>query len=192
MKLKNYYFECAMIYFNVILRGSILYASETYYNLTEKNLRNIERIEENFLKKILNTSKGCPISQLYLETGQWPAQFQIIKLRMLFLKSILDENHQSMVANFFKLQLQQPIQGDWVSTCKKNLKEMNIGLTWKEIKMMSKESFHKMLKIKISKISLKYLLNKRSSKGKEIKYECLEMADYLKQFSQKLTIEEKR
>ena len=41
MNLKHYYFECAMIYFNVILRGSILYASETYYNLTEKNLRNI-------------------------------------------------------------------------------------------------------------------------------------------------------
>ena len=97
-----------------------------------------------------------------------------------------------MVANFLKLQLQQPIQGDWVSTCKKNLKEMNIGLTWKEIKMMSKESFHKMLKMKISEISLKYLLNKRSSKGKEIEYKSLEMADYLKPFSQNLTIEEKR
>ena len=48
MKLKQYYFECAMVYFNVILRGSILYASETYYNLTEKNLRSIERIEETF------------------------------------------------------------------------------------------------------------------------------------------------
>ena len=85
MKLKTYYFECAMIYFNAILRGSILYASETYYNLTEKNLRSIERIEESFLRKILNTSKGCPISQLYLETGQWPARFQIIKSRILFL-----------------------------------------------------------------------------------------------------------
>ena len=126
MKLKNYYFECAMIYFNAILRGSILYASETYYNLTERNLRNIERIEESFLRKVLNTSKGCPISQLYLETGQWPARFQIMKLRMLFLKSILDENEQSMVGNFFKLQLDQPVKGDWVSTVRKNLKEMNI------------------------------------------------------------------
>ena len=43
-----------------------------------------------------------------------------------------------MVAKFFRLQLKQPIQGDWVSTCKKNLKEMNIGLTWNEIKIMSK------------------------------------------------------
>ena len=44
LKLKKYYFECALIFMNVILRGSILYAAETYYNLTEKELRIIERI----------------------------------------------------------------------------------------------------------------------------------------------------
>ena len=97
----------------------------------------------HFLKKILNTSKGCPISQLYLETGQWPARFQIIKLRMLFLKSILDENEQSMVAKFFKLQLQQPIQRDWITTFRKNLKEMNSGLTWNKIKIILKQVFLK-------------------------------------------------
>ena len=39
MNLKQYYFECAMVYFNVMLRGSVLYASEAYYNLTETHLR---------------------------------------------------------------------------------------------------------------------------------------------------------
>ena len=47
LKLRQYYFECAVLFMNVILRGSILYASETYYNLTENQLRNIERIEED-------------------------------------------------------------------------------------------------------------------------------------------------
>ena len=156
MNLKHYYFECGMIYFNVILRGSILYASETYYNLTEKNLRNIERIEEIFLRKILKTTKGCPISQLYLETGQWPARFQIKKLRMLFLKAILDENEQSMVAKFFKLQLEQPTKGDWVSTCINDLKEMNVELDLNEIRTMTKENFKKIIKMKISEMSLEY------------------------------------
>ena len=41
-----------------MLRGSILYASETYYNLTEKQLRSIEKIEEEYLRKILKTTKG--------------------------------------------------------------------------------------------------------------------------------------
>ena len=192
MKLKKYYFECAMVYFNVILRGSILYASETYYNLTENNLRNIEKIEEGFLRKILRTQKGCPISQLYLETGQWPARFQITKLRLLFLKSILDENEQSLVFKFFKLQLQQPTKNDWVSTCKKDLEEMKINLKFEEIRMMSKENFANIVKSKIPEMAFKYLLNKRGSKGKEILYNRLEMAEYLTPNNDMLRIEEKQ
>ena len=75
LKLRKYYFECALIFLNVILRSSILYASETYYGLTEAQVRQIERIEENFLRKLFKTSRGCPISQLYLESGHIPARF---------------------------------------------------------------------------------------------------------------------
>ena len=192
MNLRKYYFEVAMVYFNVILRGSILYASETYYNLTEHQLRSIERIEEAFLRKILNTSRGCPISLLYLETGQWPARFQIMKLRMLFLKHILDQDEHSMVKKFFKLQLQQPMKGDWVSACKTDLDKMNINIKFEEIKKMTKENFLKKIKIKISEIALEYLLNKRGSKGKEILYTNLEMAEYFMPHNDKLNIEEKR
>ena len=52
LKLQTYYFKCALIFMNIMLRGSILYASETYYNLTESQLRNIERIEEGYLRQI--------------------------------------------------------------------------------------------------------------------------------------------
>ena len=192
LKLKQYYFEIAMVFFNVILRGSILYASETYYNLTEKQLRIIERIEEGFIRKILKTERGCPISQLYLETGQWPARFQIVKLRMLFLKSILDQDQNSMVYNFFKLQLQHPIKGDWVEPCKKDLEELKIKLKFEDIKMMTKENFLKVIKEKLSENALKYLLNKRGSKGKEIFYKNLEMAEYLMPHNDMINIEEKR
>ena len=54
-----------------ILRSSILYASETYYNFKENELRTLERIEEHFLRKIFKTTKACPISQLYLEEGHY-------------------------------------------------------------------------------------------------------------------------
>ena len=80
LKLRKYYFECANIFMNVILRGSILYAGECYYNLSENNLRKIERIEEKYMRKVLNTPKSCPISQMYLELGQWPARFELQKM----------------------------------------------------------------------------------------------------------------
>ena len=42
-----------------ILRPSILYACESYYNLKEYELRQIERIEENYLRKVLKPVKDA-------------------------------------------------------------------------------------------------------------------------------------
>ena len=35
LNLRKYYFECGLIFMNVMLRSSIVYSSETYYNLKE-------------------------------------------------------------------------------------------------------------------------------------------------------------
>ena len=80
LSLKKYYFECALIFLNVMLRSSILYACETYYNLKETEVRQIDRIEECFLRKILKNSKDCPIAQMYLETGHVTARLEIKKI----------------------------------------------------------------------------------------------------------------
>ena len=72
-----YAIKNGIIYLNSLLRGSILYAAETYYSLSERNYRSIEIIEEECIRKILETGIHCPISLLYLETGHIPARFQI-------------------------------------------------------------------------------------------------------------------
>ena len=95
LHLKSYYFECSMILMNSIVRRSILYASDMYYNLMEIELRHIERIEEEFLRKVLKTTRGCPITQLYLEMEQIPARFEIQKMRCLYLKYILSQDDDS-------------------------------------------------------------------------------------------------
>ena len=80
---------------NVMPRVSILYAADMYYSLKESELRKIERIEVNYLRKILKTTKGCPITQLYLEVGQYPARYEIQKMRLLYLKYILEQDEES-------------------------------------------------------------------------------------------------
>ena len=73
------------------------------------------------MRKIFKTVKSCPISQMYLEYGQWPARFEIQKMRCLFFKQILEENEESQIFKFLKLQQNNPTKGDWVSTCLKDL-----------------------------------------------------------------------
>ena len=152
-----------------------------YYNMKETELRQIERIEECFLRKLFQTTKGCPITQLYFEIGQYPARFEIQKLRCLYLKNILTQDENSRLYQFFKLQVDQPTRGDWVSTVIKDLEEFEITQTFEEIKQMSKSQFSNILKLKVKQNALKYLLNRQKSKGKEIKYE--NMAEYLLHYS---------
>ena len=191
LNLRDYYFECSLVLMNTVLRGTILYASDMYYNMKEMEYRQIERIEECFLRKLFKTTKGCPITQLYFEIGQYPARFEIQKLRCLYLKNILNQDENSRLYKFFKLQLDQPTRGDWVSTVIKDLEEFEITQTFEEIKQMSKSQFSNILKLKVKQNALKYLLNRQKSKGKEIKYENIRMAEYLLPYS-KLSVSQKQ
>ena len=166
LHLKNYYFECGIIFLNVFLRSTILYACETYYNLKETQIRQLERIEEGYLRKLFQTSKGCPIVQLYLESGHIPARFAIKKARLLFLKSILEENPESLIQRFVILQFKNPTKGNWASSCLQDLKELGLNISLQEILELSKHQFLKIIKKAMNKKALEYLLNKQGSKGK--------------------------
>ena len=153
LNLKYYYFECSIIILNVMVRSSILYASEMYYQLKENEVRQLERIEEQFMRKVLNTTKSCPIVSLYLTLGHIPARFEITKMKLLYLKHILSENEGSMIRKFFHLQLEMPTKGDWASSCLKDIKDLNLSISLKEIQLMTYEKFKKILKEKIKEKS---------------------------------------
>ena len=191
MNLKDYYFEIGMIFLNVMLRSSILYASETYYKLKETELRQIERIEENYMRQLLKTSRGCPISQIYLELGQIPARFDIFKLRLYFLKDILNQEEDSLMFKFLQLQIQNPPKGDWASSCKENLKDLDLELSFDEIRTMPTTKYKRLVSAKLKPLAFTYLMSRRGEKGKEIQYKEIEMAEYLLP-NNSLNIENKR
>ena len=56
---------------------------------------------------------------------------------------------------------------------------------------MPTTSFKKLVKSKIKEKAFKYLLDKRGSKGKEIEYSALLMAEYLLPFNDKMSIDQK-
>ena len=91
-------------------------------------MRQIERIEEDFLRQLFKTTKGCPLTQLYLESGQIPARFEVKKKRLLFLKYILNQTEESTVSKVFVLQIEQPRKGDWASSCMRDLEYLDIRL----------------------------------------------------------------
>ena len=192
LNLERYYFECAVIMLNSMIRSSILYACEMYQQLKENEIRQLERIEESFLRQVLKTTKGCPINQLYLSVGHYPARFEIQRIRLLYLKYILDEEDDSLLSKFLRMQLENKTRGDWASTCLNDLKKLGISKTLIEIKTMSKFKFSKLVKDKIIPNAFKYLISRQGSKGIENNFSELSMAEYLLPENHILSISEKQ
>ena len=96
-----------------------------------------------------------------------------------------------MIYNFFQLQVSNPTRGDWATACLKDLKELRIYESLPEIQEMNKTKFNKLLKERIKENAFDYLLKKQGTKGKDILYKNIEMANYLQPYS-KISIEEKQ
>ena len=143
------------------------------------------------MRQLLKTARGCSIAQIYLELGQVPARFDIFQLRLFFLKYILNQEEDSLIYKFFYLQVKNPSKGDWATSCSQTLQQLEIHLSFEEIKKMSAPKFKRIVCIQIREEAFRYLKSKRGEKGNEIIYQDIEMAEYLLP-DNCLTIENKR
>ena len=143
------------------------------------------------MRQLLKTRKSCPINQLYTELGQVPARFDIIKMRIFFLKYILEQDPESSLAKMYKLQLQNPKRGDWASQCKKSMEKIKLNLSNEQIRNMSKYRFKNLVRKKCKESAYQYLMNKRGKKGEQIIYSSIRMSEYLLP-NEKMSIEDQR
>jgi hypothetical protein len=85
-----------------------------------------------------------------------------------------------MVYKVWESTRQNPLNNDFVKTCKKYLKKLDINLTLEQIGLLSSLSITK-LKEKTADAAFKYLLEIKNTQTKisNIKYDNLEMQQYL-------------
>ena len=60
--------------------------------------------------------------------------------------------------------MEKPKQGDWASSCEKDIENLNLNLTFEDIRKIKKTKFTQILKEKIHEAALKYLLEKQGGK----------------------------
>jgi hypothetical protein len=84
----KYTMESGITYFKSLMRGSLIYATETMVNLKETNVKLIAKAEEACLRDILKTEYCTPRHLLYLEHGILPAEYAIKQRKLMYLKHI--------------------------------------------------------------------------------------------------------
>ena len=86
-----------------------------------------------------------------------------------------------MIYQILKVTSESSVKNDFVYTCKKYLKTLDINLSFDEIESMSKFTFKKLVKCKAKSAAFSYLEEQKNKqeKIKDIFYSNLEMQEYL-------------
>ena len=85
---------------------------------------------------------------------------------MSYLHHILSRPADSLLLNFFNVQMMCPVKDDWIYTVKENLNEVDINLDMETIKTISKHRFGKLVRKSVKKAALIYLNNFKESHSK--------------------------
>ena len=71
----------------------LIYNDESWSNLTQKDISNLQDAQLNLLRRVIEVPKSTPIAALFLELGILPSQYQSEKRQLVFLKRILDREN---------------------------------------------------------------------------------------------------
>ena len=174
--------EAALQYYNGILCPKLLTNSETWSNISSQNHIELEKIQNQTLKRLLRLPNGTPSKALKAELGVLSVKHQIIQKKLLFLHKILlyPEDHITRQILMEQRSIPSPT---WLSKLEEEVLPIGIEINLEEIKMKPKETWGKEIKNKIKINQEKELKEwkKTSKKYGEMKGEIK-----LKKYCQKL------
>ena len=122
-----------------ILIPKVIYACETWTNLTKKNINDLERLQKDALTLINGLPKSTPYDGLIYECGLMPMEYRIKEKRLLYLQKILKMNENRMTKMVYDEQKRLNFPNCWYEEVMNDLNTLNITLNEKEIGNLSKE-----------------------------------------------------
>ena len=103
--LGSYHFEVANVLRASLLISSLLSNSESWYNLSMKDIAKLEAVDESLLRKIFSAHSKTAKELLYLESGNIPVRYIIVARRLNFLWYILNEAEDSLLRKYLMLSV---------------------------------------------------------------------------------------
>ena len=187
------YFKIGTILRDSLLVSSMLFNSEAWYNVTNKELDLLETTDLSLLRQLLKAPKGTPKEMFYLELGIIPFRDIMIGRRLNFLHKILNEDPKSLINQFFQAQCKYQRKKDWVTMIKNDLEYLEMqNLSFEAIKEMKRLTFRNLIKQKIEDKVFQKLQNLKEnhSKVKHLEHNTMVMQKYLQPNSVKMSKEE--
>ncbi|KAF6747319.1 hypothetical protein DFP72DRAFT_821958 [Ephemerocybe angulata] len=104
----------------------LIFGCEVIIDVSEKNLRMLEKVQIYFLRRLLGLNPRSPIGPLFTETGVMPIRHRRIILALRFARYALQQPHSHYVNRAFRdaLELHRRNKRSWVSDIAKALRSL--------------------------------------------------------------------
>ena len=181
MSLGHNYFEIGLVMRDTMLVSKLVYNSEVWYNVSDYQISKLEQIDEMWMSKLFCLAKSAPKEGIYIETGKMPIRFIVMIRRLMYFWHVLNKNENELVNRFLSAQQIWTGSQDWISQVRKNMSEINLKLTDKQITEMKNEDFKKLVKTRVEIFAISYLkkLQSKHSKTSDLVFESFTPAKYL-------------
>ena len=99
----------------------------------------LEKVDEQLVRRILCAQAKTPLEMLYLETGALPTRYTLSYRRLLYLHTILHRNENELTKKVYLAQKESPVKGDFYHLVKDDMDL--VRLSEQSISQMSKSEF---------------------------------------------------
>ena len=168
---------------NAILLPSMLFNSQAWSGITNKNMSTITTIQMRFLKKMMGVRQATANAFVYLELGILPIKHEIHKRQLMFLHHIVHLSEDDPVKKVWRNQMDLPEHSNWWRDVEKLMDRYNLVFDEENISMMSKDTYKKWVKVAVANQAFNELQceNQQKKRTNKLKYEKLETRNYIKQ-----------
>ena len=84
--------------------NGVLFKSEAWHNILDKDIVPLEKVDEALLRCILSAHSKTPLDALYLESGTVPLRFIIKSRRLMYLHNLLQKSENEMIKKIYEVQ----------------------------------------------------------------------------------------
>ena len=175
------------------LHNGILYNSEAWSNIRDKDVERIEQVDVALMKELVAGHAKCSRAFYYLEFGSLMLRHKIMIRRLIYHHHILTQDDNELIKRIYEKQKENSLKGDWIMIIREDFEFIGEVLNEDFIKSTTKNVYKLFIKNKVRKAAFEsYLKLKERSKKKlkNLNYKDFGMQPYLN--SNKFSTSEKQ
>ena len=180
LSLGHYYFKIAFLFRETMLLNGMLTNLEVWHPVSSSHLEVLDRIDANFLRKILKSHSKTPKEAIYLETGLLPIKYVAIQRRLMYLHHILKRPQYELIRKVYETQKTLPTKNDWYQQISEDRNKLGLSISDEEISTMSKDGF-KTLVVKAVRNFALTCLNQNATRNENSKCRNLTKTELVKE-----------